>query len=236
MSSKFFAAGQRHIKSVTLGLLHGECVCPGRLLRVSCYPFSETQSDKRKMHHHRNIETASNGRLMRWETAPVIDDRRRTGVRPRSEGVTIKDADTLTLRRNVVDYLRELRDALSSLEFANPVASGGFARDSLPPGPSRHPWRSRRYIPTGAGARDRRAQRHGEGWWARTVSNRRPLVCKTRALPLSYAPYMPAAGYTSDGQVPKTSGPLARPSTPPGRRSRAAGRGTRRAVSSRRSE
>ena len=26
-------------------------------------------------------------------------------------------------------------------------------------------------------------------WWARTVSNRRPLVCKTRALPLSYAPY-----------------------------------------------
>jgi hypothetical protein len=25
-------------------------------------------------------------------------------------------------------------------------------------------------------------------WWARTVSNRRPLVCKTRALPLSYAP------------------------------------------------
>jgi hypothetical protein len=25
-------------------------------------------------------------------------------------------------------------------------------------------------------------------WWARTGSNRRPLVCKTRALPLSYAP------------------------------------------------
>ena len=27
-------------------------------------------------------------------------------------------------------------------------------------------------------------------WWARTVSNRRPLVCKTRALPLSYAPVL----------------------------------------------
>jgi hypothetical protein len=27
--------------------------------------------------------------------------------------------------------------------------------------------------------------------WARTVSNRRPLVCKTRALPLSYAPLKP---------------------------------------------
>jgi hypothetical protein len=26
-------------------------------------------------------------------------------------------------------------------------------------------------------------------WWARTVSNRRPLVWKTRALPLSYAPH-----------------------------------------------
>lgn len=40
-------------------------------------------------------------------------------------------------------------------------------------------------------------------WWARTVSNRRPLVCKTRALPLSYAP-VPEAGYTLRGQALKT--------------------------------
>jgi hypothetical protein len=44
-------------------------------------------------------------------------------------------------------------------------------------------------------------------WWARTVSNRRPLVCKTRALPLSYAPYAPEAGYTPAGRALKTSGP-----------------------------
>jgi hypothetical protein len=42
--------------------------------------------------------------------------------------------------------------------------------------------------------------------WARTVSNRRPLVCKTRALPLSYAPYARRAGYTPRGQDPKPSG------------------------------
>jgi hypothetical protein len=45
-----------------------------------------------------------------------------------------------------------------------------------------------------------------EHWWARTVSNRRPLVCKTRALPLSYAPYTRRAGYTPRGQDPKPSG------------------------------
>ena len=33
-----------------------------------------------------------------------------------------------------------------------------------------------------------RTSRSPRRWWARTVSNRRPLVCKTRALPLSYAP------------------------------------------------
>ena len=32
------------------------------------------------------------------------------------------------------------------------------------------------------------ARREKKKEWARTVSNRRPLVCKTSALPLSYAP------------------------------------------------
>lgn len=51
-------------------------------------------------------------------------------------------------------------------------------------------------------------------WWARTGSNRRPLVCKTRALPLSYAP-MTAAGYTPCGQAPKTLGRKRRQSVGP---------------------
>ena len=39
-----------------------------------------------------------------------------------------------------------------------------------------------------------------ENWWARTVSNRRPLVCKTRALPLSYAPRL---GHATRVGVPR---------------------------------
>lgn len=65
--------------------------------------------------------------------------------------------------------------------------------------------------------------------WARTVSNRRPLVCKTRALPLSYAP-VPEAGYTHQARVPNSLSP-AKPSA---HRSTAVGCGIRRAVSSRR--
>jgi hypothetical protein len=40
----------------------------------------------------------------------------------------------------------------------------------------------------------------GNHWWAWTVSNRRPLVCKTRALPLSYTP-VPGRLHAADLQV-----------------------------------
>ncbi len=78
------------------------------------------------------------------------------------------------------------------------------------------------------------ATMRGRHWWARTGSNRRPLVCKTRALPLSYAP-VPAAGYTPRRPTPKTSRPL-KPPTPPGRRSTTAGRGPHLADSAQRTE
>src|ERR1700735_2404802 len=42
-------------------------------------------------------------------------------------------------------------------------------------------------------------------WWARTVSNRRPLVCKTRALPLSYAP-VPRQDTARTARCPKNAG------------------------------
>ena len=68
-----------------------------------------------------------------------------------------------------------------------------------------------------------------KSWWARTVSNRRPLVCKTRALPLSYAPHARRRLHARR-PAPKTFKPL----KPPARQSTAAGRGLHRAVSSRR--
>ena len=68
-------------------------------------------------------------------------------------------------------------------------------------------------------------------WWARTVSNRRPLVCKTRALPLSYAPH---ARRRLHAARPSTQN--VRPVKPSAHRSTAVGRGLRRAVSFRRTE
>jgi hypothetical protein len=70
-------------------------------------------------------------------------------------------------------------------------------------------------------------------WWARTVSNRRPLVCKTRALPLSYAPVR-RQDTARSAQAPKQPGEVRR-SAPSAPRSTAAGHGPRRAASSPRS-
>lgn len=39
--------------------------------------------------------------------------------------------------------------------------------------------------------------------WARRVSNPRPLVCKTRALPLSYTPVL-GGGYTASASERKS--------------------------------
>jgi hypothetical protein len=69
-------------------------------------------------------------------------------------------------------------------------------------------------------------------WWARTVSNRRPLVCKTRALPLSYAPVR-RQDTARSAPAPKRPGRFRR-SAPSAHRSTAAGHGPRRAASSRR--
>jgi hypothetical protein len=69
-------------------------------------------------------------------------------------------------------------------------------------------------------------------WWARTVSNRRPLVCKTRALPLSYAPVR-----RKDTARPRGAQNGDRPFSRcrrPARRSKVADRGLHRAASSRR--
>jgi hypothetical protein len=68
--------------------------------------------------------------------------------------------------------------------------------------------------------------------WARTVSNRRPLVCKTRALPLSYAPVR-RQDTARSAPAPKQPGEFRR-SAPSAHQSTAAGRGPRRAASSRR--
>ena len=68
--------------------------------------------------------------------------------------------------------------------------------------------------------------------WARTVSNRRPLVCKTRALPLSYAPVR-RQDTARSAQAPKQPSEFRR-SAPSAPRSTAAGHGPRRAASSRR--
>lgn len=40
----------------------------------------------------------------------------------------------------------------------------------------------------------------GHTWWARTVSNRRHLLCKSSALPLSYAPVDEATAYMAHGE------------------------------------
>jgi hypothetical protein len=40
-----------------------------------------------------------------------------------------------------------------------------------------------------------RASNLGKQWWAQRGSNPRPLVCKTRALPLSYTPEYRWPGY-----------------------------------------
>ncbi len=43
-------------------------------------------------------------------------------------------------------------------------------------------------------------------WWARTVSNRRHLLCKSSALPLSYAPVEEATAYMAEGWGPNPMG------------------------------
>ena len=63
------------------------------------------------------------------------------------------------------------------------------------------------------------------GWWARTVSNRRHLLCKSSALPLSYAPvdegtdYMPHGAPRQSVTRPRAARPKAvRGISPPPRR------------------
>ncbi len=73
-------------------------------------------------------------------------------------------------------------------------------------------------------------------WWARRVSNPRPLVCKTRALPLSYTPRAREMTFSPcPGRLPGSCpGCEIRLSTRPGRRSTPSDHGPRRAVCIRR--
>ena len=70
------------------------------------------------------------------------------------------------------------------------VGASLFRRASWPTGPASRPlgtldtWQA----PSTVRGRPEKCVDLHKHWWARTVSNRRPLVCKTRALPLSYAP------------------------------------------------
>ena len=67
-------------------------------------------------------------------------------------------------------------------------------------------------------------------WWARRGSNPRPLVCKTRALPLSYTP---VPGQATRRRRAKRN-PLSPAAAPPAPRSRRLDRGVHLAPSSRR--